>query len=451
MVEAKDIATFTIEPVGADIYNPDSFTVRKRFQDTETTTGYNSDVAATMFQDISDEFGSGSSDTGCRIYLKNGLYEIDDDGSSSGGLIEWSVPAEGDHVNFYIEGETRDGVIIRNINSTMESTRIFLVRCNFHLRNLTMDGENLRVNNTFTSLIDAFGNSSGKPTLDVRDCHLMRANGSSCRTGSDSWGGMIVENCIIDQPCEFHDQIDIEVSIDEGYAHIRNNFLDRTNGTFSGAGSTITSGGGKNIVVQDNIIRRIAGNTVFGISLEGSFGDFEQCVIKNNYMENGRIWIGDTGSWSNTINNVWVTGNTIYQGGIYVQGPNSGGSVKNVIVDNNQLIDSWEAGIHIDHATQFCTIRNNMIKNSNKSLQPPSGREPLIHMEASTDVICENNSLFMGVVSPPNSNFCTHGIRYANLVNPTIRNNSILNRTVANNSYESIGSHRGSVLISSSF
>ncbi len=56
----------------------------------------------------------------------------------------------------------------------------------------------------------------------------------------------------------------------------------------------------------------------------------------------------------------------------------------------------------------------------------------------------------MGVVSPADADFSPQGIRYVDLVNPTIRNNRILNRTVANNSYESIGSHTGSALISRS-
>jgi hypothetical protein len=452
MVEAKDIATFLIEPTGSDIYDPTGFTVRKRFQDTESTTIYASNAGQTMFQDISDEFGSGSTDTGCRIYLKNGLYEINQ-GTSNGGLIEWSTPAQGHHVNFYIEGETRDGVIIRNTNTTMEGTRIFLVRCNFHLRNVTMDGANLRVNNTFTTLIDAFGQANGDTILDVRDCRLMRANGSSCRTG-DAWAGMIVENCIVERPCEFHDQIDIEVT---SFARICNNFCDRTNGIYSGSGSTITSGGGKNILISGNIIRRIQGvpGTPRAISLEVSYcpPNFEQCTISNNLIDNGVIFVGDIGTYTGTARNIFVTGNTLYQGGIYIQGPNSGtyvDIVKDVAVENNQLFDSWEAGIHLDHVGGFCTVRNNMIKNSNKELQVQTGQEPLIYMGVSNDVICENNSLYMGVVNPENPDFCSHGIRFSNLVNPTIRNNRIINRTVANPSYESVGTHTGSVLISRS-
>jgi hypothetical protein len=445
MVEAKDIATFIIEPTGADIYAPTGFLVRKRFHDIETTTTYTSSQGQTLFQAISDSgFCTGASAQGCRIYLKNGLYSIGNElakGSGTGNLIELSTTTDGSHVNVYLEGETRDGVIIRNTNTTMESTRIFLVRCNFDVRNLTMDGANSRVNSTFTSLIDHFGQSSGTPTLSVRDCRLMRANGSSVRTAGP-WYAMIVENCIVEKPCEFHDQIDIGCS---GYTQIRNNFCDRTNGTYTGSASTITAGGGGRIIVDGNIIKRNVGQTVFAISLEGSFGSFDFCTISNNMIENGRIWIGDIGSWSNTIKNVSVTGNKLYQGSIYVQGPTSGtytDIVKGVMDENNQLFDSWEAGIHCDHVGGFCSIRNNTIKGSNKLGVTYSGQEPLIFLESSIDIVCEHNILYMGEVSPPDANFSPEGIRFNSLVNPYIRNNRIINRS-GHPSYVNNGSNSG--------
>lgn len=40
MVEAKDIATFTTERTGTDIYDPTGFKVRKRYQDMESTKTY---------------------------------------------------------------------------------------------------------------------------------------------------------------------------------------------------------------------------------------------------------------------------------------------------------------------------------------------------------------------------------------------------------------------------
>jgi hypothetical protein len=441
MVEAKNLGTFTIEPVGADIYNPDSFMVRKRYQDTESTTTYTSSQGQTMFQDISDEFGSGSTDIGCRIELKNGLYEIDT-GVAAYASVEWSTVAEGDHVHFHIEGESRDGVIIRNVNPTSVESTMFLARSNLTLNNLTLDAADTGK----VSLVQGYGQNNGDAILEVRNCRLMRTTAFCTRTARP-WAGFICENNIYEKPASDFDQIAIGV---DKFARITNNYMDRTNGSYNGSGSSITAGGGNNIVVSGNQIKRNNGLLIYGISME-AWDNYDSIFIHNNFVNNGRILIGSTGSWTVTYKNVFVTGNTLYQGGIYVQGPTTGDhtdKIKDVTVENNQLFDSWEAGIYLNKVGGFCTVRNNMIKNSNKSLTTFNGQQPLMLIESCIDPVVENNFLYMGVVSPEDPNFSGQGIRYVNLVNPTIRNNRILNRTIDNKSYLSIGKHTGSVLIS---
>ena len=109
MVEANDLATFIIEAVGSDIMNPDIYLVRKRYQDKETTTGYGNTGFSNLLQDISDSFCRSSTSVGCRVYLKNGLYEMLQGPNTDG--VEWSNTTEGYHVSIYMEGETRDGCI----------------------------------------------------------------------------------------------------------------------------------------------------------------------------------------------------------------------------------------------------------------------------------------------------------------------------------------------------
>jgi hypothetical protein len=79
MVEAKTFANFIVEPLGSDIHSPTGFTVRKSFQNVETTTTYTSSQVDTMFSDIMLEAtrptAHGFSNMkGALVYLKNGKY-----------------------------------------------------------------------------------------------------------------------------------------------------------------------------------------------------------------------------------------------------------------------------------------------------------------------------------------------------------------------------------------
>jgi len=95
----------------------------------------------------------------------------------------------------------------------------------------------------------------------------------------------------------------------------------------------------------------------------------------------------------------------------------------------------------------FNTIRNNLIKNSNISLDVNVSSKGLIRLVRCTDTICENNSLYMGVKSPEDAKFSPYGIKYISMVNPTIRNNMTVNRTPANSSYIDKGGHTGNIVI----
>lgn len=447
MVEAKDLGTFIIEPVGSDIMNPDTYLVRKRFQDTETTTSYANNAFSQALQDISDSMCSSSTSVGCRIGLKNGLYEIDQGPDTGGGLVEWSTQAEGHHVSVQIEGETREGCIIRNIETTPEETptsRVFLVRCNFDIRNLTMDGGGqLGITGTLNG-INCFGQTNGKVEVHLDNVHMKNFEGNHVNTAQ--LHNMIVENSIFEAGVGDHGMVDAG---SDDYTIIKNNRFDKTTGEDNG--SCITSAGGDNIFIEGNHILK-GDDTMFlgfGISLEGNFSSFNKCVISNNFLENARIFVGASGSWTNSMTNIFVTNNHIWKGGLYCIGPSTPAEfVQNIYIENNQLIDSWRGGINCQNVGKFVSIRNNTVQNSNSDATAQTGQEACIFVKSCTDAIIQGNFVYMGKLDPDDDDFSTHGIRYSDLVNPTIVDNHVINRTTNNPSYESTGTHTGTVLIS---
>jgi hypothetical protein len=452
MVEAKDLATFIIEAVGSDIMNPDTYLVRKRYQDTETTTGYANTAFCQALQDISDAFCNSSTVYGCRIYLKNGLYEMKQATGTDAGLVTWSSAADGDHVNVYMEGETRDGVILRDIETTPEETptsQIFQVKCSFSINNLTLDGGgNLAGGNTVNG-IRAYGQTDGSPILEAYNCRFMNMYGTNLSAGTN-WSTFIVENCIFEKPTQIADQVNCELALARaGFIIVKNNFFDRTNGTYTGSGSSFTTGGAHDLLFTGNIVKRLSANAVdYGVSLETFWNHPSvNCTISNNIIDNGYVVIGQGGGAADQqAYQCWIIGNTLYQAGIKVEGPAGAGDyVKNIFVENNILLDPWEKGILVANTGGFVTVRNNTIKNSNKSGVTFNGQQQLMYLQGATDLVVENNLLYMGTGADPD--LSPEGIRYGGLVNPTIRNNRIINRT-ANSPYFDSGGHSGTQLIS---
>jgi hypothetical protein len=456
MVEAKQFPTFVIEPLGTDIINPTGFIVRKMLANAESTTTYESNKFSTLLQDISDTMCSASTSVGCRIYLKNGTYKINQGPATDGGLVVFGTTEEGGHVSVYMEGETRDGCIIKNIETAPEETptsQIIRAKCSLSVNNLTVDGDDISPSgcNSLNG-IKGYGQTNGSPVLEAHNCRFTKIHSTCFSTGSN-WSTFIMENCILEKPVSNGDQSNFEIDPTRaGFAIVRNNFFDRTNGTYTGQGSTITSGGSHNALVTGNIIKRPSaaasiGNTA--ISFE-TFWDqpTSQVTISNHLIDNGEIKIGQGGGAADqTASDVFITGNTIYKGGIHVEGPTGAGQyVYDIFIENNLLLDAWEAGIFVKNTGGFVTVRNNTIKNSNSIKGNFNGQQTLIFLNTCTDLFCENNFLYMGVVSPPDANFSPQGIRFTGLVNSTIRNNRILNRTVSNNSYQDNGSNTGCLI-----
>lgn len=431
MVEAKDIATYIVEPTNANIDASSGFTVRKRFKDTDTTTTYTTDVS-TMFDDITDQMtrptGSGSTMKGGLLFLKNGTYTCD-----TAGIVA-SDSTDGANVHLRIVGETRERTILKS--GFTGSSQLLLAHCSLDVENMTFDGNsNATINGINTS------STTATKTLRVKNCRFTNIDGFDI-FNTDNLYGLEVSECRFDNQQATFDQFAFECT---GYANIHDNLFDRTVGETTG--ESLTSGSAFNVNIHDNIFLRSSGGNA--ISLEGFTGNpnYNNVTIDGNTVNNGKILIGSSGTWDNTFRNVRISNNNVYQGAIVVKGPSSGSystQVKDVTVENNTLIDSWTAGVYVVHCMGYVTVRNNIIKNSNKSLDATTFDKGAIYMELSTDTICEDNSIFMETST---SNQCPFGIKYVDLINPTIRNNRILNRT-ANSSYITSGTHTGNKLIS---
>jgi hypothetical protein len=460
MTQAKDLATFIIEPVGSSIMDPDTYLVRKRYQDTETVESYANNAFSTALFDINAEFCSSASSVGCRIYLKNGLYEMDQSAATDGGLVVFGTTDEGGHVDVYLEGETRDGVIIRNIETTPEETptsQMIRAKCSLHCSNFTLDGNanNITPASNLNG-IKGYGQTNGTPVLEAYNCRFMWMDSTNFCTGSN-WATFIMDNCIVEKPGEdAGDQVNFAIASDrEGFIKVTNNYFDRTNGdALQGSGATITSGGSHDVIVANNIIKReeiAAGTQSTAISLE-TYWDypFNQVQVSNNLIHYGEIRVGQSTlvpDPDQPATNVFITGNTIYKGGIHVEGPqNDPTYVRDIFVEDNKLVDPWETGIYVKNTSGLVSVRRNTIKNSNISGSTFNGQQTLIFLNTCTDVFCEDNFLYMGVVSPPDADVSAQGIRCSDIINSTIRDNRIINRTVANNSYQINGTNTGSLI-----
>jgi hypothetical protein len=437
---SKSLATFTIEPLGNDIYNPTSYDVRERFQETDTVTNYPDTSFANIFDIINTNYGAASTDVGCRIHLKNGLYKLGQ-GTSSAANVELSNSIEGGHIHFVIEGESREGTIIRNTNNyTATDWRMFLCRCSVDFENLTLDGDNLGAH---LSLIEAYGNTSQNAILKIHNCKLTKNTGFGARIGT-AYGGCDYSNNIFEKPATDRDQCTFGGPI---YSRVIDNYFDRTNGAYTGDGSSITSGGATRARISGNLINRIVGNAAFGISIEG-FDNYDGVVIDNNIVQNGAINV-DGSDPAYTTHNIKIIGNLVKGGGLRVLGPttNTVNKVKYVTVENNTLIDSKLYGMKISFTGGRTVVRGNVIVNSNAMLDSSSIDRGLVRLESCNDLVFEDNILEMNVTSPENANFSWNGIRYESLKNCIVRRNIIVNKTLANTNYSQFGSHIDSQIL----
>ncbi len=419
---AQDLATYIVEPTGTDIYAPDGYTLRKRFQGTDTTTTYANTAFPTLLQDIDTEaFNTTANDIqGGRIYLKNGLYTF----SGTSG-VWFSDDADADDVKCRLEGETRDGTIIR---STMTgSTTMIGATCNMDLVNLTLDGND---SGTAIYLYAAISNNSGNPKyIRAENVRFMRSTGYCMRSASASnFQFTSAVNCIFEKPGVLEDMCSLHGS---EFVLIDGNFFDRTNGTYTGNGQSITFGNTNGrTIITNNIIKHLSTTGSRAISLEPTFSS-RNIIISDNIIEHGRIGIGVTGAYAFTVRDVTISNNQLLGGGIEVFGPTSGDTttqIKYVWIENNVLKDALSTAMKLEDLAGLVSCRNNKIVNSNT--ESASGNHGgLIWVTNCTDADVEYNILEMNDSDPVDADYSKYGIRYDNLTNSRIMHNTIMNNT----------------------
>src|SRR6476659_8228106 len=123
-VLASNLATWIVEPTNA-LSGADGYEARKLLRTTDTTTHYANTNAKQLFQDIATDM---TTTNGGLVYIRNGVYGIN--GGATGhiwGLVDWPPNDDGIGSNFLIrlQGETRDGVIIKNTYSGANDDILF--------------------------------------------------------------------------------------------------------------------------------------------------------------------------------------------------------------------------------------------------------------------------------------------------------------------------------------
>jgi len=136
--EAKNEATFIVEPLGSNLDSPTSYQLRKRFQATDTTTNYSTANVSKMFDDIMDQMSrptaSNSSMKGGLLFLKNGTYTLNSVGIVAGDTTD------GANVHVRIMGESRNSTIIK---SGSGFPQLLYQVCDLDVENITFDGNSV--------------------------------------------------------------------------------------------------------------------------------------------------------------------------------------------------------------------------------------------------------------------------------------------------------------------
>jgi hypothetical protein len=448
-VLASNPATWIVEPTNANS-GADGYEARKLFRTTDTTTHYASTAAKQLFQDIATDM---MTTKGGLVVLRNGIYGIN--GPASGniwGWVDWP-PDDTDGLDYQIvlRGETRDGVIIKDIGGTGADDILFTAHGNFSIENVTFDGDNLAANG-MNLLQFHNGDNPYEAGIRVRNCRFRKHTSIGFLTDKAKYVELF--DSYFELPNTNGDQAAIGQS--EGWCHIAGNTFERLTGSGELDGSSLTSGCMMNGNIHDNIIKREPGHIVMGISLEpfDTNPDYLDINIHNNQILNGAIRIGGLGTWSTLYHNIHVYNNTLHGADVSMFGPESGitDQIMNNSITGNKILDPYYEGILVSATSGQVIVKNNEITNSNIAQDATTFDKGCIYLADTKDIVCENNSLYMGVVDPEDPKFSPYGIALVGTTNdnPTVRNNRIRNRTVANPNYVLSGSRTGNVLISKS-
>jgi hypothetical protein len=444
---ANQLPTWIVEPTNSAT-GADGYEARKIRRTTDTTTHYGSTAAKQLFQDIATDM---MSTKGGKVVIKNGTYIIN--GAASGniwGFIDFP-PDDTDGLDYQIvlEGESRDGTIIKNSSTTAVDDILFTFHGHGVLKNLTFDGDSLSTSGL--NLLQ-FHNSDNPYDAGfiVENCRFRKHTGIGLLTDNARYVELI--NNYFELPEKIGDQAAIGQS--EGYCKIYGNVFERLTGSGELDGSSLTSGCMQNGIICNNIIKREPGHIVHGISLEpfDSNPDYDNVVIHNNIVQHGQIKFGGLGAWGTTFRNIHIRNNDIYGAGAGFLGPTSGDTSTQIMdcsITDNKMYYPYYSGLHLAVSAGQVIVARNEIVNSNIAVDATTFDKGAVYIEDTVDLILEDNRITMGVLDVENPDYCPLGIKTVGTQhNFTMQENRIKNNTVANPSYQLSGSFTGTKRIS---
>ena len=260
--------------------------------------------------------------------------------------------------------------------------------------------------------------------------------------------GFELADSIFDNHRRSEDQVAFECT---GWGKVYGNYFEKTTGTLTG--ESLTTGTYlHNAHIFNNFIKRTTYDNG-GISIE-AFNDGKDASnvhISDNLLVNAGISVGNAVElYIDTIRQVSIHNNTLYNGGIRILGSPTGSysnNIKDVSIVGNTLFQPTDHGIQVIKVAGPIWVNNNVIHNSNTGSSSP-GANGLIWMEDTTFGVIQGNSLMMDANA--DTDVSPHGIKYVNGGDLTIINNRIVNRNATNPSYVKTGTQTGTNVISRS-
>ncbi len=376
----------------------------------------------TLFNTVQSALSIGVGTLGGTIFIRKGTYIMDGE----------QLLGNATYVNnrLRVIGE---GMDVTTIKRTGTDENTFSPYCNFEFENLTIDGNAIAF-----QLI-----SCGQPV------HGRCTNVKFARhTDIGLWYGVdiksfITDKCVFEDPRGWQDQHAFTCT---EYGIVRGCTFDRTTTVFTSAspdGSCLTSGGGDNILIENN--RFVKANTFqfdgFGFSIEPWNRNYNNVIIANNVFINAvvRVGGGDISFWETAgvpetiMRNIVIDGNVVTGAEIGVLGPDTlwntnGGKVRNVTISNNILNKPYSAGIRLYYLSGQINVNGNQIIDSNIGGNANTfGDQGCVWIYNCTDVSFNNNKIYMTATG---TNVNPYGLAFNAVDGFTAIGNSFINTTI---------------------
>jgi hypothetical protein len=299
-----------------------------------------------------------------------------------------------------------EGIDVTIIKRSGSAGHLFTPECNFEFEDMTLDGDAIA-----TQLI-----SCGQP-VRARCTNVKFAR----HTDIGYWLGVdvvsfITDKCIFEDPRGWQDQHAFTCT---EYGIVRGCNFNRLNTIFTSAvrgGSCLTSGGGNNILIENNKFTKAVTfeQTGFGCSIEPWNRNYNNITIADNIFESAilRVGGGDVSFWENAgtpnclIRNIVIDGNVCNGAEIGVMGPDTffSNKVRGITVSNNQVYKSNNAGIRLNFLSGPITCNGNIVTDSNMDGSSNAlGDRGCIWIYNCTALSLNNNEVYMTATATNNN------------------------------------------------